>query len=277
MSVGVLAHLFGKQPYEKLATQVGAYGFTNIQLALWKAIDNYPFSEQRVLSPALAKKIADEFAKHGVSISVLACYLHLFERDAEAREVTLERYKECIRHARFFGAPMVATEVGKPTSPSHKEDWKILVRSVADLAKEAEKWGVFLGLEAANGHLAGTASQLKALIDDVKSSHIGVVIDPGNLMTKENFSSQDDVIAEAFDLLGDRIIAAHAKDRKFSETGELLVFPAGQGEMNYDRYLNLLEKTKPDVPIILEECRPEEMGKSKRYIESIRQRYAPFS
>lgn len=268
MSVGLLAHLFGQQSYQDLAARLGAKGFQHIQLALWKAFDNYDFSNPGLLNPALADDIKEEFAKHDVKISVLASYLHLYERNEEARQLSLERYKECIRYAGFLGAPMVGTETGPPEGEVTQEDWDRLVSSVKELAAEAEKWGVFLALEAANGHMVDTARKLKDLIEEVSSSHIGVIIDPGNLMTEENFERQEEVMEEAFELLGDRIIAAHAKDRKMSPEGKLEVLPAGQGTMNYKKYMELLQAKKPGTVIILEECKPEEMLDSKRFVES---------
>ncbi|RKL66883.1 sugar phosphate isomerase [Salipaludibacillus neizhouensis] len=268
MSVGVLAHLFGKLPYKELATNIGEYGFDHVQLALWKGIDDYDFSKPGLLTPNFAQKIGDAFNKNGVSISVLACYLHLFERDEKVRRENLERFKELIRHAKFMGAPMVAAEVGKPDGKVEASDWKTLVQSIEELTEEAEKWGVYLGIEAANGHLIGTAPELKQLLDEVPSSNIGVVLDPGNLMDEQNFNHQDQVIEEAFSLLGNRIIAAHAKDRKWN--GKTLdVLPAGQGTMNYEKYLQLLEQYKPFAPIIMEECKKEELLDSKTFIENI--------
>ncbi|SDN87950.1 sugar phosphate isomerase/epimerase family protein [Alkalicoccus daliensis] len=268
MSVGLLAHLFGQQSYQSLASRLGEKGFKHIQLAMWKAFDNYDFSKPGLLSPGLADDIKEELAKHDVKISVLASYLHLYQRDEKERELTLQRYKECIRYAKFLGAPMVATETGPPEGEVTKEDWNTLVQSVKEITAEAEKWGVFFALEAAGGHMVDTARKLKDLIDEVPSSNIGVVIDPGNLMTAENFSRQEEVMEEAFELLGDRVIAAHAKDRRMNDKGELEVLPAGQGTMNYERYMELLQAQKPQVPIILEECKPEEMLDSKRYVES---------
>ncbi|QKS69743.1 sugar phosphate isomerase/epimerase [Paenalkalicoccus suaedae] len=268
MSVGLLAHLYGQRPATDLAARIGKKGFTQIQLALWKALDDADFSEPGKLSPALAMDIGKSFEKQGISIAVLASYLHLHETDEASRSKTIARYKECIRYARFFGAPMVGTETGPAEEGGSEAEWNRLVQNVQELVKEAEQWGVFLALEAANGHLLHTAKQLRWLLDQVDSSNIGVILDPGNLMTEVNFKQQDDIIEEAFDLLGDRILAAHAKDRRFGEDGTLEVVPAGQGTMNYELYMKRLRAYKPGVPIILEECSPEEMRASKRYVES---------
>jgi L-ribulose-5-phosphate 3-epimerase len=274
MSVGILAHLFGSLPYRELAAKVGEYGFKHVQLALWKGVSDIDFNKSGKLSPGLAMAIGEEFEKHGSSISVLGCYLHMFERDETRRRENVARFKELLRYARFFGAPMVAFETGRNADNDYSEqDWITMRDVLAELAEEAERWGVFVGLEAANDHLVGTAAELHRMLEEVPSSNIGVVLDPGNLLHERNFERQDEVIEEAFSLLGDRIIAAHAKDRTMSQDGQLVTVPAGFGQMNYSLYIKLLEQYKPGVQIIMEEAREHEMLKSKSFIENLRAEY----
>ncbi len=274
MSVGVLAHLFGQLPVHQLAAQVGEKGFSHVQLALWKAIDGIDFTKPGKLSPGLAMHIAETFDRHGVSISVLGCYIRLFERDPEQRKINTERFKELLRHARFFGCPVVAAETGHYPDEHTEEDWKTMRQVLEELVEEAERWGVYVGLEAANGHLIATAQDLRRMLDEVPSSQIGVVIDPGNLLNESNFERQDEVIEEAFRLLGDRIVAGHAKDRCRAEDGRVLTAPAGQGEMNYELYMKLLNEYKPHAHIIMEVAPPDQMLETKRFIESVRERTA---
>lgn len=274
MSVGVLAHLFGQLPAHQLAAQVAERGFTHVQLALWKAIDGIDFSQPGKLSPGLASHIGETFAKQGVTISVLGCYIRLFERDPEQRKINTERFKELLRHAKYFGCPIVAAETGHYPDEHTDEDWRTMREVLEELVEEAERWGVYVGLEAANNHLIGTARELRQMLDEVPSSQIGVVIDPGNLLNESNFERQDEVIEEAFQLLGDRIVAGHAKDRYRSEDGRVLTAPAGQGKMNYELYMKLLNEYKPHAYIIMEEARPHEMRETKRFIETIRERTA---
>lgn len=272
MSVGVLAHLFGSLPYRELAPKAAAAGFNHVQLALWKAISDVDFSKPGNLSPGLASAIGEQFDKHGVSISVLGCYVHLFDRNEEKRRQNVDRFKELLRYAKFFGAPMVAAETGRNEGDEYTDrDWLVMKETLEELVEEAEKWGIFIGLEAANGHLIGTAPELARMLEEVPSSNIGVVLDPGNLLTAENFARQNQVIEQAFELLGDRIIAAHAKDRLL-EDGSLSTVPAGFGTMNYGLYLKLLNQYKPHAYIIMEEAKEHQMAQSKAYIEEIRGR-----
>ncbi|WP_080839043.1 sugar phosphate isomerase/epimerase family protein [Cohnella massiliensis] len=268
-SIGVLAHLFGCLPYRELAAKVGQYGFKHVQLALWKAIQDYDFSRPGRLSPGLAQTIGEAFERNGVRISVLGCYLHMFERDEEQRRLNVTRFKELLRHARDFGCPTVAFETGvNPGEEYADRDWTAMRETLAELAEEAERWGVYVGLEAANRHLVATAGQLSRMLGEVPSRNIGVVLDPGNLLNAANFDRQDEVIAEAFRLLGDRIIACHAKDRRLEPNGKLIEAPPGHGQMNYKLYMELLEASKPGVDIVMEHAAPDQMEDCKRFLES---------
>ncbi|WP_169084281.1 sugar phosphate isomerase/epimerase family protein [Paenibacillus sp. PL91] len=273
MSVGVLAHLFGSLPYRELAPKVAESGFSHVQLALWKSISDVDFSKPGNISPGLANAIGEQFDKNGVAISVLGCYVHLFDRNEEVRRANVNRFKELLRYAKFFGAPMVAAETGRNEDGNYTDrDWSIMKSTLEELVEEAEKWGVFVGLEAAHGHLIGTAPELARMLEEVPSSNIGVVIDPGNLLTAANFAKQDQVIEEAFELLGNRIIAAHAKDRILLDSGELATVTAGLGQMNYELYMKLLNQYKPHVHIIMEEAKEHQMAQSKAYMDGIRGR-----
>ncbi|MDQ0255951.1 sugar phosphate isomerase/epimerase [Evansella vedderi] len=271
MSVGVLAHLFGKMPYKQLAVEVSTHGFKHVQLALWKAVDDYDFNKAGLLNPGLATDIRETFQKHGVSISVLACYLHLYHKDIVTRRENIDRFKELIRYASLLGAPVVAAEVGKPSWKVSNEDWNILKSTLEELIEEGEKWGVFVGIEPANDHLIDTAASLKHMLEELNSSQIGVVLDPGNLLTAKNFHQQDQVIEEAFHLLGDHIVACHAKDRILLEDNSIQTVPPGKGKMNYALYVKLLEQYKPKCNIIMEAAKPYEMLECKYYIEKVQQ------
>ncbi|QTM99160.1 TIM barrel protein [Sediminibacillus dalangtanensis] len=267
MSIGVLAHLMGKQPWDMLAEKVGKEGFSHVQLALWKAIDSPNFHCPGYLSPGLARSIHAAFKRHGVSISVLACYLHLYERDPEQRQENLERFKELIRYAPFFDCYVVAAEVGKMPGGFIPEDWEVLKESLELLIEEAEKHGVFIGIEPANDHLIGDAETLERMMEQLPSSNIGVILDPGNLLTAENVSRQDEVIEQAFRRLGTKILACHAKDR-IIENGQMVTVPPGSGHLNYDLYFQLLQQYKPEVDIIMEAANtPEQRKFSKTFLE----------
>ncbi|MEF2247524.1 MULTISPECIES: sugar phosphate isomerase/epimerase family protein [unclassified Paenibacillus] len=271
MTIGVLAHLMGRLPYKELAAKVASHDFKHVQLALWKAVSDIDFSAPGKLSPGLAMDIGEQFDRQGVSISVLGCYLHMFHRDEEQRRIHILRFKELLRHARYMGAPIVAFETGvNPSLDYTEQDWLVMKQVLEQLAEEAERWGVLIGIEAANDHLIGTAEQLASMLEEVPSSMLGVVMDAGNLLHEHNFSARDQVMEEAFALLGSRIIAAHAKDRIQRDDGVITTATAGKGMLNYELYMKLLNQYKPQVHLIMEVAEEQQMAETKAFLEQTR-------
>lgn len=266
MSVGILAHLLGKQPYTQLAKKVATHGFPYVQLALAKAFSDLDVSLGK-LSPGLAEEVGGAFADQGVRIAVLGCYASWIELDDEKFRHNIERFKEHLRLARHFGAGIVANEVGRVTDPSRRaEHAQRLNEAMKELVEEAERWGVTIGLEAAQGHLIDSAESLIETLELFPSSCVGVVLDPSNLMNEQRFNNQDETIREAFRLLGPRIVSAHAKDLQREADGALSVVAAGTGQLNYPLFFELMEQHKPLSFVTLEAVNETQAAAAKRFV-----------
>ncbi|WP_336776175.1 sugar phosphate isomerase/epimerase family protein [Paenibacillus sp. MMO-58] len=266
MSVGILAHLLGTLPYKELAAKIAANGFPYVQLALGKAFSDID-SRLGKLSPGLAQEVGGVFAENGVRIAVLGCYASLVDLDDEVYRHNVDRFKEHLRNARHFGAPIVATEVGGVTDPERRgEHMKRLNRALEELVEEAERWGVTIGLEAAQGHMIDTAETLAETIERFPSSCVGVVMDPCNLMNPARFENQDHTVREAFRLLGPRIVSAHVKDLNRAADGTLIETAAGLGELNYPLFFELLEQHKPYGFATMEAVSESNMVEAARFV-----------
>ncbi|WP_435167917.1 sugar phosphate isomerase/epimerase family protein [Paenibacillus glycanilyticus] len=266
MSVGILAHLLGTLPYKELAAKIAANGFPYVQLALGKAFSDVD-SRLGKLSPGLAQEVGGAFAENGVRIAVLGCYASLVDLDDEVYRHNVDRFKEHLRNARHFGAPIVATEVGGVTDPERRgEHIDRLNRALDELVEEAERWGVTIGLEAAQGHMIDTAETLAETIERFPSSCVGVVMDPCNLMNPARFENQDHTIHEAFRLLGPRIVSAHVKDLNRAADGTLIETAAGLGELNYPLFFELLEQHKPYGFATMEAVSEAQMAEAARFV-----------
>lgn len=266
MSVGILAHLLGTMPYKELAAKTAAQGFPYVQLALAKAFSDVD-ARLGKLSPGLAQEVGGTFAENGVRIAVLGCYASLVDLDDEVFRHNVDRFKEHLRNARHFGAPIVATEVGGVTDPERRtEHVQRLNRALEELVEEAERWGVTIGLEAAQGHMIDTTETLAETIDRFPSSCVGVVMDPCNLMNPARFDNQDHTIREAFRLLGPRIVSAHVKDLIRAADGTLTETAAGLGELNYPLFFELLEQYKPYGFATLEAVNESQMAEAARFV-----------
>ncbi|WP_245648171.1 sugar phosphate isomerase/epimerase family protein [Paenibacillus borealis] len=252
-----MAHTAGCLPLKELTATLQTYNIDFVQLALAKAIQDIDLSPGK-LSPGLASYIGEQFDKAGIRIGVLGCYINPIHPDPAIRRVEIDRFKEHLRYARQFGAPMVATETGALTTflesdPYRYEEigWEALKATVEELAEEAEKWGVFLALEGVSTHTLSSPGKMRRILDEVPSSSIGVVLDPCNLIGEE-VHLQDEIVDSSFSLFGDRIILAHLKDI-YDDGSRIRHGASGRGLFHTTEFLNKLEAHKPMIDVSLEE------------------------
>lgn len=258
MRIGVRAHDFGKLPAEELAGRIAAKGLSCVQLAPSKAIEGLDLHPGD-LNPGLAFHIGQAFHRHGLQIAVLGCYINPIHPDPDTRKVLLDFFKEHLRFARDFGCGLVALETGSMNADysfhpdNHGEEaFELSLAGIASLAEEAEKWGVMVGIEGVATHVVSTPARMRRILDTIGSSHLQVVFDPVNLMSADNYRSQDAIIQQAFDLYGDRIVVVHAKDFTVRDK-EFSAVRTGMGCLNHDLLLGLLRKRKPHINVLLEE------------------------
>jgi sugar phosphate isomerase/epimerase len=70
------------------------------------------------------------------------------------------------------------------------------------------------------------------------------------------------VLDEAFDLLGEHIVIAHAKDRGADDTFRA----AGEGLLDYDRYIRLLQATAFTGPFIIHGLAEEQVDAALQFL-----------
>lgn len=262
MKIGIRAHDFGKLALEEMIEKIKGRGFSAVQLALNKALIEVDADSH--LSPGLAYHVGETFRKNDIQITVLGCYFNPLAAEEE-RKKAVERFKEHIRYARSLGCSVVATETGSVNADwsyhpdNHGEEAFIkVVEIIKELVREAEKFGVFVGIEGVIRHVVHSPEKLKRLMDEVNSNNLQIVFDPVNLLDINNYKRQDEIIRQSIDLFGDRIVAVHAKDF-VAQGNELKTVPASTGLLNYKLLFELLNKKKPFVNFLMEELGEEEM------------------
>ena len=114
------------------------------------------------------------------------------------------------------------------------------------MARQAK---VVLAFEPEMSNVAGSARKARRLLDEIASPHLKVTIDPANLFHTGELPRMKEILDEAFALLGRDIVLAHAKD--LDRDGEAGHKPAGQGVLDYDRYVSLLRKYEFKGPLLL--------------------------
>lgn len=272
MNLGIRAHDIPNLPLEELVQEVSKKGFTSVQLALAKSLPEVNTS-LGALSPGFAHDVGKTFKKHDIQIAVLGCYINMIHPDINERKQALERFKEHIRYARDFGCSIVGTETGNIHAEMrytednfHEKPFLDVVESVRELVKEAEKFGVIVGIEAGVNHPLYNSKLVRRLLDMVDSNNLQIIFDPVNLLTAETYENQDKIIREAIELFGDRIAIVHAKDF-IVEDGKLKFTAVGRGQLNYDLVMQLIKPIKPHINFLMESTTEPYIDESVKFIK----------
>lgn len=272
LNLGVRAHDFGQVPLDALIAKIRRHSFTCIQFAVKKSFpDSVP--DFSALSPGTAAYFGGAFRQAGIHLAVLGCYVNIVASDPAERNRALSDFAVHLRLARDFGASLVGTEtgsVGNGYTPENftEEAFQRVVESVRWMVAEAERFGVTVGIEAGLNHPLYTAGLTRRLLEEVPSRNLQVILDCANLLSPDNYLRQEDIIAEALDLLGDRIAILHLKDFRI-EQGRLEIVPVGQGDMQFRPLLHYMKYKRPHIQGLLESTPEENMEASVAYLKQL--------
>ncbi|MDB1590283.1 sugar phosphate isomerase/epimerase family protein [Enterococcus faecalis] len=258
LTLAVRAHDVGTKisPVE-LAKKIAETNITSIQFALGISYPEY--ASAAVLSPGLGSQLKNIFEDEKITISVLSCYINLIHPDLEEREKRLHQFETYIRYASMFGAKIVATETGSIYETIYysednytEEAYEEVLFSVRRLCREAEKYGIIVGIEPGINHPIHTIEKMQRLIDEVASTNLGIILDPTNLIRVDIDKTYLEIVEEAFECFGEKIVAFHLKDFIIRNQK---IFPVaiGEGQVPLKETIQFLNKHKPGLFTIFEE------------------------
>lgn len=271
MQIGIRGHDCAKAPFDELIKDVKRQEFSCIQLALGKAIDAFP-TDRCAMTPGMALYIKRILAKNDVDVAVLGCYLNLGTPDPVELAETTEIYKAHIRFASLLGCGVVGTETGAVNATYSYEEangsdeaLEIFIKNLRPIVEYAEKLGVIFALECVHTHIVCNMKRMRKVLDAINSPNLQVIFDPVNVFSPENYHQQDEIMQEAFEILGNDIVVIHTKDFVV-EDGKMKSVPPGTGLFHYDVLMKWLKAKKPLIHVLLEDTVPENALSARDYV-----------
>lgn len=253
--VGILLGTFRAATLEERLDAVKACGLDCIQLSLDCAgLPTMPES----IPPELPGRIRAAAAARAITIAALDGTFNMSHPDAEQRKSGLRRLSVLAEACPKIGSSMIhiCTGTRDPGSMWRRhpgngspEAWKDMVTCVRDAAEVARQTGVVLGFEPEVNNVVDSARKARRLLDEIGSPNLKVTIDPANIFHAGELPRMKEVLSEAFDLLGKDIVMAHAKD--LDRDGDAGHKAAGEGKLDYDQYIALLQSSGFKGPLLL--------------------------
>ena len=271
-NIGLRMHDAAPGTLEQRAKNIIAQGFSCVHLALGKVLDG-SYMNPAAATPGLAHSVKKGL--QGLDIAVLGCYLNLTHPDESVYRETVKKYQAHLALANWMQAGVVGTETGNPNKDyayeperSHTDEaLELFIRRVEPVVKTAEKLGATLAIEPVYTHIVSDGKRARRVLDAIASPNLKIILDPINLLHKDNMHRRDEVIAEAMELLAPEIAIIHIKDYiwdgKSDRPDECA---AGLGEMDYSHILNFVKQQKPYIQMTLECTQPENAQAAREHI-----------
>lgn len=256
LNVGIATFRFTDHSNASLAKELSSGGIRLVQLFLSQTDSKFWVyngrSDLSSLTPARSREIAAIYRDAGITIHSLGVYTNLIHPDAAERQANLDYFEAMMDVGAEMGVNTFITEAGhyhdlKAPAPRvahhfQPEVWTQMVgtgRRLAALAEQHQAKVLFEGYFM--GFLA-SAKRLRLYLEEIDSPHVRALLDPANLVELND-------LEEMFNQLGPWIDCLHAKDRKLHvERG----VAAGQGDVDYVKFVTLAARHTPAAPLILE-------------------------
>jgi sugar phosphate isomerase/epimerase len=244
MQIGIFAKTFARPSLTATLDAVLASGLHIVQFNM--ACAGLPSMPDTIPS-ALAASIRRELVARDMRMAAVSGTFNVIHPDHEARADGMRRLRVLAAACREMGTSVITlstgTRDGQDMWRAHPENaspaaWQELVQAMRQIAAMGAQFDVTMALEPEVSNVVDTARKARQLLDELGSPYVKVVMDGANLFHTGELPAMQAILDEAFALLGGDIALAHAKD--LSRDGAAGHKAAGQGVLDYPRYLRLL-------------------------------------
>lgn len=273
-NLGIRLHDSQPGSLRERSAAVSAQGFTCVHLALGKVLGP-AYMDPAAATPGLASHVVN--ALNGLDVAVLGCYLNLAHPDESEYGRIQDKYIAHLRMACWMKAGVVGTETGNPNAAyayqpgvSHSEaSLELFIRRLEPVVKTAEKLGAILAIEPVYTHIVSDGARARRVLDAIASPNLQIILDPVNLLHRDNLARRDEVIAQAISLLGKDTAVLHLKDCVVDAQGDVKSVAAGTGLMDYSAVLRFARDNKPHIQMTFENTRPDNAQAAADHIRSL--------
>ena len=150
-----------------------------------------------------------------------------------------------------------------------------LVDSVRQVCRVAETEGVQVAIEGHVQTTLDTPERVRDLFEAVASPVLKFNLDPVNFMGNvRDVLNTPRIINALFDLMGEHVVAAHAKDCGLAEAFTMQIHEVvlGTGTLDYELFLHRFVETCPDKDFIIEHLPEEKISQARENLRKVTER-----
>jgi sugar phosphate isomerase/epimerase len=252
MQLGIFAKTFAVQGALPVLKAVSAAGYDCAQFNL--ACLGLPSMPDEI-ADGVVQEISAASRESCVKISAVSATYNMIHPDPRQRAKGMRRLELIVANAQAMGTSLVTLCTGTRDPYDqwrHHEDngtpeaWRDLVTEMGSALELAERYGVDLGIEPELANIVSSALHAKRLIAELRSERLKIVLDPANLFEIESAAQRERLVEDSVDLLADRLVMAHAKDR--DAAGQFIA--AGRGVIDFRHFIGRLMQAGFDGPLV---------------------------
>ncbi|MDP9136364.1 MAG: sugar phosphate isomerase/epimerase [Actinomycetota bacterium] len=268
--LGIFAKTFSRRSLAETLDAVAAHHIEAIQFNM--AVTGGP-SLPAEIPEAASEAVRAAVSARGLTMSAVSGTYNMAHPDPGVRSDGQARLAALIAAAPALGTRVVTLCTGTrdpedmwrahPGNGS-PEAWTDSLEQIAAALTVAERHDVVLAFEPEHNNVVGDAAAGRRLLDELRSEHLRVVLDAANLIRPGELHRQRDTLREAFELLGDALVLAHAKDVREDGT----VVAAGSGGLDYALYAQLLRDAAFDGPLVLHGLSEEQVPTAADFVRA---------
>ena len=233
-----------KVPIDVAVAHCATLGFDGLELTVipgWS-------TDAATLSPADRRRIRELYDEHDLELCGLSGNTPLLATDPAEHAANMARFRSYLDLAAELQQPGEHLAVST-TSSGKKEQWEEvkgrLVDIFGELAEDAAQRGVIVGMEPHVGSALHLPDQVLWLLEQINSPGLRVHFDISHFNVQG--MDMEAVIAQ----IAPHSVHTHVKDERGVEPDHEFLIP-GEGEMDYVRYLQAMERAGYDGHIVVE-------------------------
>ena len=264
---------------EEFVAQIASLGVDGIACHLGFREDRWVTPDE--VTPAECRAVRQRLEDHGLGVAYSwSFWSSLVNADPVLRAQAVQVSQGALRVARDLGAPYVVSGPGSNDPRGgwypHPENFSEaslgrLIHSVREIAPAAEEYGVQFVLKGHTLSTLDTPEKMRIAVEAVDSPMVKSGADPVNCMKLEHVYDTAKFIRHTFDVLGDSLVIAHAKDvylepRLVLHLTETVI---GRGWLDYRTYLRLFLAQCPDGWLVLEHLNAGDEAEATGFIDRL--------
>ena len=244
MEIGIFTKVWARRDLDEVLGLMTGCGIRHTQFNM-SCVGPAPMPEHIPLE--LAQRVRGSFDRHGVEMVAVSGTFNMIHPDRAVVADGLRRLETLAAACQAMGTNVITLCTGtrdredmwrRHPDNDGTEAWNDLLDAMERALVIAEAEDLCLAIEPEQANVIHSAQGARKLLDHFGSRRLRIIMDPANLFERAAPSEVERIVEEAFDLLGDEIVIAHAKDR--DARGRFVA--AGQGVLNYDHYVAQLRR-----------------------------------